>query len=229
MIDPAALHNIRQGDDSIMEALTSILSQRSTSFLVEPGPDSTDLHTMLTAAIHATDHGRCRPWRFVVFKGEDKAASGLVLEKAYLDRCENHNEKINPDQRFRERNRLTRAPVVVTVICRSSRSGKVPQSAATHAGTCAGVARKGGPYRDRIPYRTTRPEMGVGITEADPGGEPANAVNDQDRCRVIWQVSQLEDTSSKQIGQIVNGGASVALLPWASSVTGGSPVIPRHC
>lgn len=116
------------GDDSIMETLTSIFSRRSTSILVDPGPDSTELHLMLTAAIHAPDHGRCQPWRFVVLTGEDKDAFGLVLEKAYLVRCENHNEKPNPDQQLRERNRLNRAPVVVTVICRPSRSDKIPRS-----------------------------------------------------------------------------------------------------
>lgn len=111
-----------------METLTSILSRRSASILVEPGPDSAELHTMLTAAVHAPDHGRCRPWRFVVFTGEDKAEFGLVLEKAYLIRCENHNKKPDPDQQLRERSKLDRAPVVVAVICRPSRSGKIPHS-----------------------------------------------------------------------------------------------------
>lgn len=111
-----------------MEALTSIFSRRSTSFLIEPGPDSIELHTMLTVAIHAPDHGRCRPWRFVVLTGEGKAAFGLVLENEFLVECESPNENVNPGQRLRERNRLTGAPVVVTVICRPNSSGKVPHS-----------------------------------------------------------------------------------------------------
>jgi nitroreductase len=179
--DPFPAHpaHTRQEDDSIMETLTSILSRRSTSILVDPGPDSTELHTMLTAAIHAPDHGRCQPWRFVVLTGEDKAAFGLVLEKAYLVRCENHDEKPNPDQQLRERNRLNRAPVVVTVICRPSRSDKIPRSeqraavaAATQNLLLAATALGYGSIWRTGPAAidsTVKESLGVGIGESIEG------------------------------------------------------------
>lgn len=111
-----------------MDALTSIFSRRSMGFLVEPGPDLAELRTMITAAVHAPEHGRCRPWRFIVLRGENKDAFGLVFEKAYLARCESHHGKPNPDKQLRERTKLARAPVVVIVICRPSQCDKIPHS-----------------------------------------------------------------------------------------------------
>ena len=51
-------------------ALDALLSRVSTGALADPGPDDAQLRLMLEAAVRAPDHGKLRPWRFFVIRGE---------------------------------------------------------------------------------------------------------------------------------------------------------------
>ena len=55
-------------------ALTLIHSRQSTSsrFLGDPGPDRTQIKTILDAAGAAPDHRRLTPWRLVIVPGEKR-------------------------------------------------------------------------------------------------------------------------------------------------------------
>ncbi len=55
-------------------ALEVLLSRQSVSALQEPAPDDADLALILEAGLRAPDHGRLRPWRFILIRG---AACGL--------------------------------------------------------------------------------------------------------------------------------------------------------
>jgi nitroreductase len=59
-----------------MEVVEAVLARRSISHLVDPGPSPAELNRMLRAAVAAPDHGRLRPWRFVVLEGERRRGSG---------------------------------------------------------------------------------------------------------------------------------------------------------
>jgi nitroreductase len=72
-------HN--QGMDHTIErpaasstALDLLLNRQSSGALVEPAPSGADLDLILDAALRAPDHGRLRPWRFVVIRGDAKPA-----------------------------------------------------------------------------------------------------------------------------------------------------------
>ena len=52
-----------------MSTLDTLLNRNSHPRLTEPGPDADQLQTILQAALRAPDHGRLRPWRFVVISG----------------------------------------------------------------------------------------------------------------------------------------------------------------
>jgi len=47
-----------------------LMSRRSTKFLRAPAPKQEELDDILQAAMSAPDHGKLRPWRFVVIRGE---------------------------------------------------------------------------------------------------------------------------------------------------------------
>jgi nitroreductase len=109
-----------------MEVVEAVLARRSISRLVYPGPSPAELNRMLRAAVAAPDHGRLRPWRFVVLEGEAKARFGEVLEDAYRARCQ--AGRIEPDgmRAARERSKLGRAPLVVVVAALRRPSEAIP-------------------------------------------------------------------------------------------------------
>ena len=55
-------------------ALHLLLNRQSSGALVEPAPSGADLDLILDAGLRAPDHGRLRPWRFVLIGGEARGA-----------------------------------------------------------------------------------------------------------------------------------------------------------
>ena len=68
------------------QALDLLLGRRSTGLLEEPAPDGEDLDRILDAGLRAPDHGRLRPWRFVVIRGDARTALGECLAEAVSPR-----------------------------------------------------------------------------------------------------------------------------------------------
>ncbi len=65
-----------------LRTLDLLLSRRSTGTLTEPAPSGTELDLILEAGLHVPDHGRLRPWRFVLIRGEARTAFGECLAEA---------------------------------------------------------------------------------------------------------------------------------------------------
>ena len=91
--------------------------------LTGPAPSAAELDTLLTVASRVPDHGKLTPWRFIVFEGEARAAAGDAIAAAfaakYPDAKAEHIEA--------ERNRFTRAPLVVAVVSRAAPHVKIPE------------------------------------------------------------------------------------------------------
>ena len=107
------------------ETINLLLTRRSAKALtmVEPGPDESELRTILTAGARVPDHGKLAPWRFIIFRGEARAAFGAELARIHAAAQQGATE----DQIAFEANRLTRAPVVVAVISRITSGIKIPE------------------------------------------------------------------------------------------------------
>jgi len=52
--------------------------------LLAPGPDDTGLRRIVEAATQAPDHGRVRPWRFVLIPAHRRADLGEVFVEALV-------------------------------------------------------------------------------------------------------------------------------------------------
>jgi len=63
-------------------ALDPLLARRSVGQLQEPAPGGADLDLILDAGLRAPDHGRLRPWRFVVIRGDARLAYAEKLAEA---------------------------------------------------------------------------------------------------------------------------------------------------
>jgi len=51
--------------------------------MVAPGPDATQLRTILSAAMRVPDHGKLAPWRFVVIDEDRRDAFAAMLQQAW--------------------------------------------------------------------------------------------------------------------------------------------------
>jgi nitroreductase len=103
-----------------------ITGRRSHPKLVPPGPTAGELDLMLAAAASAPDHGRLRPWRFVVLAGGDRGRAGQAVAETYREDCRNLGEPLDEGRFEREQRRFCRAPVVVLSICRPA-LGRMPE------------------------------------------------------------------------------------------------------
>ncbi|MCS6779427.1 MAG: nitroreductase [Geminicoccaceae bacterium] len=99
-----------------MEALEAILSRRTVppALMAEPGPDDAALAQLLAAAAAAPDHGRLKPWRFLVVRGEARARLGELVAAALA----REHPELDAAELDKQRRAPTRAPVLVIAIAR---------------------------------------------------------------------------------------------------------------
>ncbi|XBQ16095.1 MAG: nitroreductase [Oceanicaulis sp.] len=107
------------------ETLDLLARRRSTRAkdMTGPGPSAQELDTLLTIAARVPDHGKLFPWRFVVFEGEARAKFGEILEA----RLRELEPEAPPERYALERERFTRAPVVIAVISDVAENHKIPE------------------------------------------------------------------------------------------------------
>jgi nitroreductase len=107
------------------DALDLLKTRRSFKAveLSPPGPSAAEIDTLLTVASRVPDHGKLTPWRFIVFEGEARRAAGDAIAKAFGAKYPD----AKPEQIEAERERLTRAPLVVAVVSRAAPHAKIPE------------------------------------------------------------------------------------------------------
>ena len=109
-----------------MEALETILTRQSVApaFLAEPAPDGEQLERILAAGASAPDHGRLRPWRFIVIRGEARHRLGRTFADALLRRQPDAPEAALEQERARP----LRAPLLIAVAARlDPQHPKIPE------------------------------------------------------------------------------------------------------
>lgn len=103
-------------------ALDVMMSRTSNNMLTEPVPDRRDLELIIGTATHAPDHGKLRPWRFVVIQGEAREKLADVIAEAMQARDPNVTEK---DIRI-TRNKFLMQPMIIAVGAKIT-EGKIPE------------------------------------------------------------------------------------------------------
>ncbi len=106
-----------------MDALELLLGRESALKLASPGPGQEALDLMFRSALRAPDHGRLRPWRFVVVPQEKRERFGELL----ADCLRRQEPDATQDMLQRERDKALRAPVIVVVAARIQRGHKIPE------------------------------------------------------------------------------------------------------
>ena len=106
-----------------MDAVDLLLTRESALKLESPGPAEADLEVMFQSALRAPDHGRLRPWQFVVVpEGQREAFGGLLA-----DSMARRNPAASADELARERGKAMRAPVIVVAAAKLAKGHKIPE------------------------------------------------------------------------------------------------------
>ncbi|MBA4788965.1 MAG: nitroreductase [Rhizobiales bacterium] len=155
------------------DAIDLLLTRRSTRILdfAEPGPSAAELTTLLTIASRVPDHGKLAPWRFVVFQGEGRARAGAALADVLARKEPDAGEK----RLTLERERFTRAPLVVLVVSRAAPHVKIPEweqvlsSAACAQNLLVGAAALGygATWLTEWPAYDAEARAALGLSEAE--------------------------------------------------------------
>ena len=107
------------------DALALLKTRRSVKpmELTGPAPSAAELDTLLTIASRVPDHGKLKPWRFIVFEGKARETAGDIIAEVFRAT----HPQATSDQIEFERKRLARAPLVVAVISRAGPHAKIPE------------------------------------------------------------------------------------------------------
>ncbi|HEY2863935.1 MAG TPA: nitroreductase [Casimicrobiaceae bacterium] len=106
-----------------MDAIEALTTRASPLALGEPAPGAAALAVILKAAERAPDHGRLRPWRFILVEGEARNAFGDVLAAALRRR----EPDLPTSALDKERGKPLRAPLVMVAAARLREHKSVPR------------------------------------------------------------------------------------------------------
>ena len=105
-----------------MESIEALITRASAKTFGSTAPTKEHLATVLQAAVRAPDHGRLRPWRFMLIEGDQRRKFGEMLVASALRRVPG----LSDGDLQRERGKALRAPLIIIVACRIVPGTKIP-------------------------------------------------------------------------------------------------------
>ncbi|HEX5684454.1 MAG TPA: nitroreductase [Ideonella sp.] len=102
-------------DDDFASRFDGVLHARQhvgPKHLGEPAPDEATLRELFAAAAAAPDHGRLRPWRFLVLGAEARERLG----QAFADALRERDPGATPEQSAEANDKAFRGPVLILAI-----------------------------------------------------------------------------------------------------------------
>jgi nitroreductase len=96
-----------------MELFDAIASRSTAKAVAEPGPTAEELDRLLQAAARAPDHGRLKPWRFIVVNGAARESFANAVAEARKDKIPTFTD----EQMELEREKIRRSPSIVIAGC----------------------------------------------------------------------------------------------------------------
>lgn len=105
-----------------MDVLSALQARSSARKLTTPGPTREHLEQILRAGANAPDHGRLRPWRFVVLS----SAACVQLGNLMADLLQAKLPTATAEQLAAERSKPLRAPTIIVAAARITHN-KIPE------------------------------------------------------------------------------------------------------
>src|SRR5690606_12014414 len=101
-----------------------LLSRQSVKFVQAPAPSQEELEQILQSAMSAPDHGKLRPWRFKLIRGE---ALRRLPDLAFQAQAE-AGKPVAEEKQQNVRNWLADVPLMIAVACYLEHSNtKIPE------------------------------------------------------------------------------------------------------
>ena len=104
-------------------SIDSLLSRASVKSLGDPGPDDAQLRVIFAAAVRAPDHGKLRPWRFYVVRGDARGR----LSEMFVAGVKRREPGAPEAQIEKEREKPLRAPLTIVVVAKTIAGHKIPE------------------------------------------------------------------------------------------------------
>jgi nitroreductase len=105
-----------------MDAIEALNSRATAKTFGGDAPIKEHLAAVLQAAVRAPDHGRLRPWRFMLIEGDQRQKLGELLAASAKRRVPG----LSAGDLQRERDKAMRAPLIILVAARIVPGTKVP-------------------------------------------------------------------------------------------------------
>jgi len=118
----AMLKREKDTNGARMDAIDALTTRRSPAQFAEPAPDDESLAEILRAAMRAPDHGKLKPWRFIVLRGDARKRFGDVMAEAMKRR----EPDVPANMLEREREKPLRAPLIVVLAVAVQEGHKIP-------------------------------------------------------------------------------------------------------
>jgi nitroreductase len=155
-----------------MDAMELLIGRESAVKLSSPGPDQEALDKMFQSALRAPDHGRLRPWRFVVVPENKRERFGELM----ADCLRRMDPAASADALQRERDKAMRAPVIVVVAATIYRGHKIPdvEQLVSAAAAAENIMLAANAQGFGAMWKTGAPAYDVGVKQAlglDPDSE----------------------------------------------------------
>jgi nitroreductase len=105
-----------------VETFDALNTRQSAKTYGDTAPSREQLAQVLQAAVRAPDHGRLRPWRFMIIEGDQRRKFGDLLAASAKRRVPG----LSDGDLQRERDKALRAPMIIVTACRLVPGTKVP-------------------------------------------------------------------------------------------------------
>ena len=105
-----------------MELIEALNTRATAKTYGADAPTKEHLAIALQTAVRAPDHGRLRPWRFMLVEGDQRRQFGELLAESAKRRVPG----LSDGDLQRERDKAMRAPMIIIVMCRVVPGTKVP-------------------------------------------------------------------------------------------------------
>jgi nitroreductase len=118
--------------DPVMDLL---LSRASVKEVGEPGPGDEELKLVFEAAVRAPDHGKLRPWRFFLIRGDAREK----LSNMFAEGVRRREPAAPPALVQKEREKPLRSPVTIAVAAKIVPGHKIPEIEQTLSAAAAAM------------------------------------------------------------------------------------------